>query len=84
MAPVGLSINMNTDQPDEPRASWHPEADEAVLAAIASSLNRAFGRAVCARTEGSELIVQFGNVTAWIGTNGSLTGLTGNAPIRPS
>jgi len=65
---------------NETVATWYPEADEAVLAEIASSLNTAFGRSFFAHLEGRELVVQCGGVTAWIGTDGSLTGVASTGP----
>jgi hypothetical protein len=53
---------------------WHPEAEEAVLLAMAASLNAAFGRALFASVEGDTLIVQCGGKTARIAADGSLAG----------
>lgn len=75
-------VRINSVMPDyEPDSQpWRPEADLSVLEAIAASLNRAFGRSVCARTEEGQLIVQYGHVTAWIGADGRLTGAASIPP----
>ncbi|MEI9893696.1 MAG: hypothetical protein WDN28_07290 [Chthoniobacter sp.] len=71
---------MNRPDESEPTHPWHPAADEAVLRAMASSLNTVFGRRFFARVDGTELVVQIDGVTAWIGADGSLTGASSTGP----
>ncbi|MGA3169400.1 MAG: hypothetical protein ABSE62_00140 [Chthoniobacteraceae bacterium] len=71
---------MRADESDESAASWHPEADRAVLAALAKSINRAFGRKAYARADDGELMIQFDNKTAWIRADGSLMGEASTGP----
>jgi len=71
---------MPRNDPSQPTSSWHPVADEAVLRAMASSLNQVFGHRFYARVEGAELVVQIDGVTAWIGADGALTGAASTGP----
>lgn len=67
--------------PDDNEIFFAVNAEQAALRNLADSLNTAFRGTINAKWAGDEIVIECGRKTAWIGTDGELTGEASNPPL---